>query len=73
MHSSLKVSWLFNCCDGGSNIKTVQKKECNKYILDEVHTSLPRLHMSEKFSRGTITPTETDKIKKSHVTLMWYR
>ena len=39
MHCCIKVSWLFNCCDGGSNIKTVQKKECNRYILDEMHAS----------------------------------
>ena len=37
MHSSLKVSCLFNCCDGGSNIKTVKTKENGKYILYEMH------------------------------------
>ena len=40
MHSSLKVSWLFNCCDGGINIKPVNTKENDRYILDEMHASL---------------------------------
>ena len=40
MHSSLKVFWLFNCFDGGSNIKTVKTKENGRCILDEMHASL---------------------------------
>ena len=40
MHSSLKVYWLFNCCDGGSNIKTVKTKENGRCILDEKHVRL---------------------------------
>ena len=40
LHSCLKVSCLFNCCDGGSNIKTVQTKGNDRYILDEMHASL---------------------------------
>ena len=27
LHSSMKTSWLFYCCDGGSNIKNVETKE----------------------------------------------
>ena len=27
MHSSQNVSWLFKCCEGGSNIKTVRIPE----------------------------------------------
>ena len=35
MHSSMKVSWPFNCCNGESNIKTVKTKENGRYVLDE--------------------------------------
>ena len=28
LHSSLKVSWLYYCCDGGSNIKTGNNNTC---------------------------------------------
>ena len=40
MHSCLKVSWLFNCCDSGSNIKTVKTKDHGRRILDEIHARL---------------------------------
>ena len=40
MHSSLKVSLLFNCYDGISNMKTVKTKENGRCILDEMHASL---------------------------------
>ena len=29
-------SWLFNRCDGGSNIKTVKTKDNGRCILDEM-------------------------------------
>ena len=32
LYSSLKTSWLFYCCDGGSNIKTVETKENGRYV-----------------------------------------
>ena len=34
MHSSLKISCLFNCCDGGSNTNTVKTKENSICILE---------------------------------------
>ena len=40
MHSSLKVSWLFDCCDSGINIKTVKTKKNGRCILNEMHASL---------------------------------
>ena len=40
MHACLKVSWFFNCCDGGSNNKTVKTKENSRCILDEMHKRL---------------------------------
>ena len=40
MHYSLKVSWFFNCCDGGLNIKTVKTKKNGRCILDEMNANL---------------------------------
>ena len=40
MQSSLKVSCLFNCCDGGSNIKTVKTKKNGRFILYGMHANL---------------------------------
>ena len=40
MHSCLKVSWLFNCCDGESNIKTVKTKENGRCSLDKMNANL---------------------------------
>ena len=40
MLSSLLVSWLFNCCDDGLNIKTVKTKENGICILDEMNANL---------------------------------
>ena len=38
--SNLKVSWLFNCCDGGSNIKTFKTKKNGRGILEGMHANL---------------------------------
>ena len=38
--SILKVSWFFDCYEGGSTIKTVKTKENGRCILDEMHGSL---------------------------------